>query len=114
MVEKALRNRPDMKAQFVDQDLANNDLRVDVLRRMAGTDEALEKAVKARREAAGALANDRLQPGPENTRFPRAAWGIQGILDSNHRLESADFEIVNEDRFIAGPGTRRAVAEARC
>src|SRR3546814_2336292 len=63
MVEKALRNRPDMKAQFVDQDLANNDLRVDVLRRMAGTDEALETAVKARREAAGAFANDRLQPG---------------------------------------------------
>src|SRR3546814_17147313 len=68
MVEKALRNRPDMKAQFVDQDLANNDLRVDVLRRMAGTDEALETAVKARREAAGAFANDRLQPGPENMR----------------------------------------------
>lgn len=48
--EKALANRPDMKTAFMEQANANNTGRVNVLHRLAGSDEDLAGAVKARRD----------------------------------------------------------------
>ncbi len=60
MTEKALRNNPEYKPQFEDIDNANNAARLDVLRRLGGTDEELLGAVQARRDAAAPFRSQNL------------------------------------------------------
>lgn len=61
MTEKALRNNPEYKPQFEDIDNANNAARMDVLRRLGGTDDELTGAVKARRDASAPFRDQNLQ-----------------------------------------------------
>jgi hypothetical protein len=108
--EKALSNRPDMKTAFVEQQNANNAGRVGVLRSLAGSDDALDKAVQTRREKARSFASQALAPGAENTRFARAAKGLKEFQEGRN-MPMAEFKVVDEARRIAGRVERGTLDE---
>lgn len=110
MVEKALRNRPDMRAQFADVDNANNAARMNVVRGHAGDEAQMTAAVNARREATRPFIAEHLQPGPENTRFARAQKQLADFTGSR-QMPMSEFKIVDEARKIAGQVQRGTLDE---
>lgn len=110
MIEKAMRNRPEMKAAFENMDNANNQGRVGILQKIAGTDEQLTGLLSKRRTEANTFANDVLAAGPENQRYAKAAKVLADA--KGPRMSSEDFDSLNTARLIMNRVQRGAIDEA--
>lgn len=110
MVEKAMRNRPEMRAAFENADNANNSGRMGILQGIAGTDDQLTGLLTKRRTEANTFANDVLAAGPENQRYLKASQIIEGA--KGKRMSGADFDNLNQARLIMNRVHRGNITEA--
>lgn len=110
MAEKALRNRADMKAGFEHADNHNNDLRMEVIQKIAGTPDELKAAKNKRSAEYQQFSDDTLKAGPENQRYLKASQ----ILGNGKagRMSSSDFDSLNKARIISEKVHKGAMTEA--
>lgn len=103
MVEKALRNRPDMRAQFADVDNANNAARMNVVRGHAGDEEAVKQAARDRRAATSPyiqkMQQGSVDPAPVLDALTRLQAGSLGV---NPVVRGAVLDAINDIRSRVG------------
>ena len=79
---------------------ANDAARAQVLRKLAGTDEELEAAKAARREAVAPYIEQHLQPSTPLTRWTEAAKPLDRLLSGSARMPAADHDALLQARNI--------------
>ena len=110
IAEKALRNRAELKAGFMNADNSNNAGRMEVVGKLAGDDATMSAAKSKRSAEYSAFSDDTLKAGPENQRYLKASQ----ILDSGKtgRMSSADFDSLNKARIISDKVHKGSMSEA--
>lgn len=98
--ERILRNNPITGPALAAQDNANNAARLDVVKRLAGTDEELQAARDARREAVQPFIDQHLSPATPETRWTSAGKPLDDLLAKPGRMPADDFDALQQARKV--------------
>lgn len=106
--ERMLRNNPEAGKAFLDRDNSNNAARLNVVQGLAGSDDALNSAVQARRDATAPFFKDYLAPSTPQQRYSNAQAALALVKG---RMSGADFNALREARLITGRVLRGSIDE---
>lgn len=95
-------NDADAAPVMADAANANDSARMRVLQKLAGTDEQLEAARQARRDATEPYISENLRPSTPATRWTQAAAPLDDLLGRNVRMSSSDHDALLQARKIVG------------
>jgi hypothetical protein len=98
--ERILRSNPETKEGFSLLDDRNNAARMATIKRLAGTDEQLEAAKTARREAVQPFIDAHLTPATPLIRWDGAGQQIDSLLNKPGRMSSGDFDALQQARKV--------------
>lgn len=85
--EKALANNPDYKPKFMNNDIGNNQARLDAIQKVAGSPEAMQQAIKDR---AAATAD---WTGPQGKLRTGLPVDVQPIINSLNKLQESSLSL---------------------